>query len=429
MTQLEAARKGIVTPEMKVVLETEPLTEKELLDGIVAGFIVIPKNIHHSFSQIKAIGKGCKTKVNANIGTSPHCTNGQYEMKKLKAAVEAGADAMMDLSTGGNLRKIRQVLVKNCDVPIGTVPIYQLAVELTEKGLDIPDITIEALLEVIEQNGKDGVDFITVHCGLIKNIVDKIDQGYYPRLMPSVSRGGAMLMRWMRTHQKENPLYEFYDEILKIAKKYDMTLSLGDALRPGCQLDATDSAQIAELTVLGELQLRAMKEGVQVMIEGPGHIPLSHIKANVVLEKQLCHGAPFYVLGPLVTDVTPGYDHITSAIGGALAAAAGVDFLCYVTPAEHLRLPDVDDVKEGVIASRIAAHIGDMEKGLPGAVEWDHKMSRARKALDWEQMLDLAIDPEKARKYRKLKTYEIEECTMCGGLCSVKQSSFKGEQS
>ncbi len=427
MTQLEAARKGIITPEMKKVLQNECLSERELLNGIISGKIVVPKNINHEFSDIKAIGEKCFTKINTNLGTSELCDNEKYELKKLEVAIKYGTDAVMDLSTGGDLKSMRLKIIENSPVPVGTVPIYQVAVKLIKKGKDITDMTPEMLFEVIEENGKDGVDFITVHCGITKDTVEKIDKGYYSRLMPSVSRGGALLMKWIRYHKKENPLYEYYDELLKIAKKYDMTLSLGDGLRPGCIADATDRAQISELVILGELHFRAVQNGVQAMIEGPGHVPLSEVKANVLLEKKLCNGAPFYVLGPVVTDIAPGYDHITAAIGGAIAGSAGADFLCYVTPAEHLRLPDLDDVKEGVIASKIAAHVADLEKGLKVAWQWDYEMAKAREKLDWDKMFELAIDPDKAKRYRNLNGINTDACSMCGKLCSVKQSA-RGEK-
>ncbi len=421
MTQLEAALQGAVTNEMKAILDHEPLSEKELLKGIIEGRIVIPCNKNHDLQHLRAIGEGCYTKINTNIGTSASCQDQGMEREKLKVALECGTDAVMDLSTGGNISSMRSFLRGNCPVPFGTVPVYQVAVNLLQQNKKIEEMTAREMIEVIVQNANDGVDFITIHSGLTLEIARRIESGTYNRLMPSVSRGGALLLRWMRANNKENPFYEHYDEILDICREFDVTISLGDGLRPGCLKDATDNAQIAELNVLGELHMRALKSGVQSMVEGPGHVPLSEIKANVQLEKKLCHGAPFYVLGPIVTDIAPGYDHITAAIGGAVAGAAGADFLCYVTPAEHLRIPDIDDVRNGVIASRIAAHVADLEKKIGNAQEWDDKMAQARKDLDWETMFKLSVDPVKARTYRALDASDIKECTMCEALCSVKQ--------
>lgn len=423
MTQLEFARQKILTEEMKAVLKQEPLAEQELMQGIAGGKIVIPCNKHHHLQQIKAIGEGCYTKINTNIGSSAACNNPELEIQKLKISLEYGTDTIMDLSTGGDIRAMRRLLLENTPVPFGTVPVYEIAVHLLRENKQFEEMKPEDMIRVVEDNARDGVDFITIHSGLTLDTSRRIESGVYERLMPSVSRGGALLLRWMRKHGKENPFYEYYDQILDICRKYDVTLSLGDGLRPGCLQDATDNAQIAELNILGELHKRAMKADVQSMVEGPGHLPLSEVKTNVQLQKKLCSGAPFYVLGPIVTDIAPGYDHITAAIGGATAGAAGADFLCYVTPAEHLRIPDLDDVREGVIASKIAAHIADMEKKTGKSREWDDNMALARKNLDWEKMFALAIDPEKARRYRDLDKNRLKECTMCESLCSVKQFS------
>jgi phosphomethylpyrimidine synthase len=368
-----------------------------------------------------AIGKGLKTKVNANVGTSKDHTNVEEELEKVRVAIKAGADTIMDLSTGPAIDETRKRVMKVSTVPVGTVPIYQAAIEMPEKRKrSMVEMTADDLFEVIERHGEDGVDFITVHCGVTRDSVGKIKRE--GRLLGVVSRGGAILVEWMEYNKKENPLYEHYDRLLEIAKAYDLTLSLGDGLRPGCLADATDRGQIQELILLGELTERAWTKGVQVMIEGPGHVPLDQIEANVLLQKRLCHGAPFYVLGPLVTDIAPGYDHITGAIGGAIAARAGADFLCYVTPSEHLRLPTVDDVREGVIASRIAGHAADIARGLKGAMDLDCRMAKARKALDWKAQIDLSIDPERARKLRESRMpKESDVCTMCGELCAIKK--------
>jgi len=423
MTQLESARHGMLTTQMKKVLEQEPLTGEELLSGLKEGTIVLPWNNLRDLSTPKAIGAGCYTKINANIGTSPACNDIDLEREKLRVSLKYGADTLMDLSSGGNIKEIRSLLLEHSPVPFGTVPIYEVAVRRLREEKDIHDMTEKDILEVIEDNARDGVDFITVHCGVTLAIAERLETGVYKRLMPSVSRGGALLLRWMREHKRENPFYEYYDEILAICKEYDVTLSLGDGLRPGCLKDATDQAQIEELNTLGELHQRALERDVQSMVEGPGHVPLSEVKMNVRLQKKLCGGAPFYVLGPIVTDIAPGYDHITAAIGGALAGAAGADFLCYVTPAEHLCLPSLEDVKEGVIASKIAAHVADLEKGIGDSRKWDEEMAVARKKLDWEGMFQLALDSDKARKYRALDTNTMKECTMCEALCSVKQTN------
>ena len=418
MTQMKAAKSGQMTPEMKAIAEQERIQPEILQDRVARGEVVIPKNRTHDISPI-GIGKGLRTKVNANIGTSSDSTDVDFEIEKAKIAVRSGADAVMDLSTGGDLVQIRQKIMKAVNVVIGTVPIYQAAVASVESKDAIIHMTVEDIFSVLERQAEEGVDFFTVHCGVTLNTLERLKkQG---RLTDIVSRGGSFLTTWMIANEKENPLYEYYDRLLDIAAEYDVTLSLGDGLRPGSLQDATDRAQIQELITLGELTQQAWERDVQVMIEGPGHVPLHEIRTNIQLEKKLCCNAPFYVLGPIVTDIAPGYDHITSAIGGAIAGEAGADFLCYVTPGEHLRLPDVEDVRQGVIATRIAAHAADISKGLPGAMEWDAAMSAARKKLDWEEQIRLAIDPDHARKLRnQVKPHVDEVCSMCGEYCAIK---------
>ncbi len=421
MTQLEAARAGIITEEMKAVAKEEGIGVEELKELIAKGEVIIPKNKNRKhMSKILGIGKGLRTKVNANIGTSSDYVNYPEEIEKLKAAVEAGADAVMDLSTGGDLDYMRRKVLEECPVMVGTVPIYQAAIEQRTKGKPVINMEKEHIFDVIRKHAEDGVDFITVHCGVTLESISRMEKE--GRVLGVVSRGGAILTAWMKYNKKENPLYEYYDELLDIAKEYDMVLSLGDGLRPGCIADATDRAQIQELLTIGELVQRAWEKGVQVMVEGPGHVPLHQIAANMILQKRVCHGAPFYVLGPVVTDVAPGYDHLVSAIGGAIAAWHGADFLCYVTPSEHLRLPTVEDVREGVIAARIAAHAADIAKGIKKAAEWDLEMSKARWNLDWEKQLELALDPVKARAMRQQRPPKSEEevCTMCGEYCAIK---------
>ncbi|MEK6531226.1 MAG: phosphomethylpyrimidine synthase ThiC [Deltaproteobacteria bacterium] len=420
MTRIEAARNGVITDEMRDVAAREHVSPEHVRGSIEAGSIVITRNLKRQILPM-GVGAGLRTKVNANIGSSEDFAALDGELKKLKAAIGAGADAVMDLSTGGDIDAIRSEVLKASDVPVGTVPIYQAALEARKSGRTFLDLTADDMFDAIEAHASDGVDFITVHCGVTRESVERIDrQG---RIMGIVSRGGALTAEWIKKNRRENPLYGDFKRLLKIAKKYDMVLSLGDGLRPGCLADATDRGQIEELIILGELQRAAVKEGVQVMIEGPGHMPIDQIKANILLQKKLCNGAPFYVLGPLVTDIAPGYDHITSAIGGAVAAGAGADFLCYVTPSEHLRLPDIDDVKEGVIACRIAAHAGDIAKGVSGALDADIALSRARKALNWDEQIRLSIDPEKAERLRKAAPpKDTDVCTMCGSLCAIKIS-------
>jgi len=415
MTQMEMAKNKKVSKEMEIVSEKENIEINDLIKKIADGKVVIPASTLHKNLKPIGIGEGLSVKVNANIGSSPDKADLDYELEKLRVCIEAKADTVMDLSTGGDIDKIRREIIKNSFIPVGTVPVYQAACTVD----DVIELDENDFIKGIKKHIEDGVDFITIHAGLLRRSIPFIKK----RLMGVVSRGGALLLRWMIYHKKENPIYENFDEILKIAKKYDVTLSLGDGLRPGCLKDATDKAQISELKVVGELTKRAWEEDVQVIIEGPGHIPLNQIEKNVKLEKKICHGAPFYVLGPLVTDVAPGYDHITSAIGGCLAAYFGADFLCYVTPAEHLGLPNIEEVKEGVIASKIAAHAADVARGLKDAITWDNNMSKARADLDWKKMIELSINPGLAKEIReRCKDADEQVCSMCGRFCSVKMS-------
>jgi len=413
MTQLEKARNKEITKEMKIVSEKEIIDIERLMGLIANGNVVIPcSNLHKNIDPI-GIGKDLKIKVNANIGSSPDKAEVAHELEKLRVCIEVKADAVMDLSTGGDIDEIRRAIIENSHLPVGTVPVYQAACNVE----NVVELDESDFINGIKKHILDGVDFITIHAGLTRRSIPFIKQ----RLMGSVSRGGALTLKWMMHHNKENPLYENFDKILEMAKKYDVTLSLGDGLRPGCLKDATDKAQISELEVLGELTKRAWEQDVQVMIEGPGHIPLHEIKENVELEKRICNGAPFYVLGPIVTDIAPGYDHITSAIGGCVAGFYGADFLCYVTPAEHLGLPDIEDVREGVISSRIAAHAADIARGINRAIDWDNKMSEARSKLDWKKMIELSINPQLAEDIRQRCTDADEDvCSMCGKFCSVK---------
>ncbi len=405
--------------ELKRIAQIEGVDVDLLKENIRLGKTVVPNNTKRKIAKPCAIGAGLRTKVNANIGTSLDKPSLTEELKKLEVSIKAGADAVMDLSTGGDLKKIRKAVVKNSCIPVGTVPIYEAAVKTSQRNKAIKDIDPKLFLDVLEEQAEDGVDFFTIHAGVTREAVERLkNQG---RLLNIVSRGGAILTEWMLANNEENPYYENFSEVLKISKKYNITLSLGDGLRPGAIQDGTDRAQIQELIILGELAKKSREANVQVMIEGPGHIPLDQIEMNVKLEKSLCDGAPFYVLGPLVTDVAPGYDHITSAIGGAIAASYGADFLCYVTPSEHLRLPTVEDVEMGVIASRIAAHAADIVKGVPKAAEWDRKMSAARKKRDWNRQFDLALDPKRPRLLRKISKPDSEDvCTMCSKYCSIK---------
>jgi phosphomethylpyrimidine synthase len=419
MTQLEKARQGIISEEMKACAEAEGIAGEFIRQGMVDGTIVICRNVNHTTIKPLAIGLGLRTKVNANIGTSKDNNDMAIELEKLKVASAAGADAVMDLSTGGDLAQIRKAVMEKSAVAIGTVPIYQAAVKVLGEKKAISAMSPEDIFSVIEENGRDGVDFITVHCGVNRQSVAAVEaQG---RVLGIVSRGGSMTANWMHCNNRENPLYEEYDRLLAIAHRYDMVLSLGDGLRPGAIDDATDRGQLLELIILGQLASRARAAGVQVMIEGPGHVPITEVEANIKLQKKICQGAPFYVLGPLPTDIAPGYDHITSAIGGAIAGAAGADFLCYVTPAEHLRLPTLADVRDGVITARIAAHIADIAKGVKGARERDRKMSECRKTFDWQGQVDLSIDPERTvALLEKSKSAQDEGCTMCGEFCAIK---------
>lgn len=415
-TQMDAARKGIITEEMKKVADKEGRDVEEICSLMAVGKVIIPANRNHESLEPEGIGEGLRTKINVNLGISKDCCNIDLEMEKAKKAIELKAEAIMDLSSFGKTSEFRRELIRISPAMIGTVPIYD-AIGYYDK--ELKDITADEFLEVVERHAKDGVDFMTIHAGVNRQTAERFKRN--GRLTNIVSRGGSLIFAWMELTGNENPFYEHFDRILEIFEKYDVTISLGDAMRPGSINDSTDASQIEELIVLGELTKRAWDKNVQVMIEGPGHMAINEIAANMILQKRLCYGAPFYVLGPLVTDVAPGYDHITSAIGGAVAAANGADFLCYVTPAEHLRLPDLDDMKEGIIASRIAAHAADIAKGIKGAREWDYQMSKARRKLDWNRMFELSIDGEKARKYREESIPEYEDsCTMCGKMCAVR---------
>ena len=418
MTQLESARNNEITQAMRQVAKHENISAEEVRAKVAAGVVVIPINSGREF-EARGIGEGLKTKVNANIGTSPSHFDLKEEIDKLDAAVAAGADAVMDLSTGGDLNLILETVLKHSPVMIGTVPIYKVISRLLERKKAALDMTADDLFDEIERQAVAGVDFITVHCGVTRESL-KLLHGC-DRIMGIVSRGGSFMAEWITVHKEENPLLVQYDRLLEISRQYDVTLSLGDGLRPGAINDAEDRAQVFELITLGELARRSREAGVQVMIEGPGHVPLSHIVRDVKAQKRICDNAPYYVLGPLPTDIAPGYDHMVGAIGGALAAANGVDFLCYVTPAEHLHLPSIQDVHDGVMASRIAAHIGDLEKGVPGAKEWDRTMSEARRRFDWDTMYAQAIDPNLAKKRRmQSEDHGRDVCTMCGDLCAIK---------
>lgn len=415
-TQMDAARKGIITKEMELVAEKEQFNREELRELVAQGRVAIPANKNHRCLKPNGIGSMLKTKINVNLGTSRDCKDLDMELKKVNDAVAMGAESIMDLSSWGDTQTFRRKLTAECPAIIGTVPIYD-AVVYYHKPLK--EITSEEWIRIVEMHAEDGVDFMTIHVGINRQTADRFKKA--KRLTNIVSRGGSIIFAWMEMTGQENPFYEHFDRILEICREHDVTLSLGDACRPGCIEDATDISQIEELVTLGELTRRAWERDVQVIIEGPGHMPLNQIEANMKIQQTICKGAPFYVLGPLVTDVAPGYDHITAAIGGAIAAANGASFLCYVTPAEHLRLPDLEDVKEGIIASKIAAHAADLAKGIRGAAQWDHDMSTARKKLDWEEMFRLSIDPEKARCYRESAKPEKEDtCSMCGNFCAVK---------
>lgn len=415
-TQMDAAKRGIITEEMKAVAAEEQISTEALRDLVAKGQVVIPANKNHKCLKPHGIGRALKTKINVNLGTSKDCLDLDLEMSKVMEAVKMGAEAIMDLSSFGDTQVFRRKLTAECPAVLGTVPIYD-AVVYYNKALKA--ITSRQWIDIVKMHAEDGVDFMTIHCGINKAAAERFKKA--KRHTNIVSRGGSIIFAWMELTGNENPFYEYYDEILDICQQYDVTLSLGDACRPGSIADAGDIPQIEELVTLGELTMRAWEKNVQIMIEGPGHMPLNQIRANMEIEQTICKGAPFYVLGPLVTDVAPGYDHITAAIGGAIAATYGASFLCYVTPAEHLRLPNLEDVKEGIIASKIAAHAADVAKGLPGASDWDYEMSEARRNLDWDRQFKLAIDEEKARRYRAESTPEREDtCTMCGKMCAVR---------
>lgn len=418
MTRIEAARKGIVTDEFRSIASDESVPAETLVSDIAAGRTVIPVSSIHNIRPV-GVGKGLKVKINANIGTSKDKASIDEEVGKLDAIVRYGADAVMDLSTGGPIKDIRRLLTNRSPIPVGTVPIYEAVVAAVEKHGNISRMTVDELFQVIEAHAAEGVDFVTVHSGLTRRAIERLrNEG---RLLDIVSRGGSFLLEWMVYNDRENPLYEHYDRLLDIAKKYDMTLSLGDGLRPGCLADATDRSQIEELLTIGELHDIALKKGVQTIIEGPGHVPLNQVELNIKIQKEICNGAPFYVLGPLVTDSGMGYDHITAAIGGAIAGAAGADFLCYVTPAEHIRLPNLDNVIEGVVALKIAAHAADIAKGRPDAIERDRKMAECRKRLDWNGQIALSFNPDRVREWRaEVPPTEQEVCSMCGEFCAIR---------
>ena len=415
-TQMDAAKKGIVTPQMQAVASKEKMDPQRLRELVAKGQVVIPANKNHTRLDPEGVGTGLRTKINVNLGVSKDCCDLDLELAKAHKAIELKAEAIMDLSCFGKTQTFRKRLIDSSTAMIGTVPMYD-AVGLLDKALK--SITVDEFFKVVETHAEDGVDFMTIHCGMNRATAERIKRN--KRLTNIVSRGGSLLFAWMEMNHQENPFYEYYDRLLDICVEHDVTLSLGDACRPGSINDSTDASQVEELITLGELTKRAWERNVQVMIEGPGHMAINEIAGNMMMQKRLCHGAPFYVLGPLVTDVAPGYDHITSAIGGAIAAANGADFLCYVTPAEHLRLPDMEDMKEGIIAARIAAHAADIAKGLPGARDWDNAMSAARAEVDFPRMIELAMDPEKARRYRESSKPEHEDtCTMCDKMCPLK---------
>lgn len=419
-TQMDAAKQGIVTPQMETVAKKEGMDVQKLLSLVASGQVAIPANKNHTSLSAEGIGTGLKTKINVNLGISGDCKNYDVEMEKVDLALKFGAEAIMDLSNYGKTNTFRRQLIAKSPAMIGTVPMYD-AIGYLEK--DLLEITAQDFLRVVRAHAEEGVDFMTIHAGINRRAVETFRRE--GRKMNIVSRGGSLLFAWMEMTGNENPFFEYYDDVLDILREFDVTISLGDALRPGCIADSTDAGQIAELIELGNLTKRAWEKDVQVMVEGPGHMAMNEIAANMTLQKRLCHGAPFYVLGPLVTDIAPGYDHITSAIGGAIAAASGADFLCYVTPAEHLRLPDVNDVKEGIIASKIAAHAADIAKGVPSARDIDDKMSQARHKVDWDEMFRYAIDPDKARAYyESTPPSERHTCSMCGKMCAVRTTNL-----
>lgn len=415
-TQMEAAKKGIVTEEIKKVAAKEQMTVEELMPLVAGGKVAICANKHHKCLEPQGVGSMLRTKINVNLGISRDCKDYNIEMEKVMAAVNMGADAIMDLSSHGDTTEFRRKLTAECPVMIGTVPVYDSVIHYQR---DLDSLTAEDFIEVVRRHAEDGVDFVTLHCGITRKTIEQIKQ--HKRKMNIVSRGGSLVFAWMTMTGNENPFYEYYDEILEICREHDVTVSLGDACRPGCLADASDVCQIEELVRLGELTKRAWDKDVQVMVEGPGHMPMDQIAANMKLQQTICQGAPFYVLGPLVTDIAPGYDHITSAIGGSIAAANGAAFLCYVTPAEHLALPNVEDVKQGIIASRIAAHAADIAKGVRGAMDIDNRMADARRALDWEAQWACALDPATAKAIREDRKPEHDDtCSMCGKFCAVR---------
>ena len=417
-TQMDAARKGIVTKEIETVAKKEKMEVSKLMQLVAEGKVAIPANKNHKCLNPEGVGSALRTKINVNLGVSRDCKDYNVEMQKVLKAVDMGAEAIMDLSSHGNTQPFRQKLTQECPAMIGTVPVYDSVIHYQR---DLATLTAKDFIDVVRLHAEDGVDFVTLHCGITRKTIDQIRT--HKRKMNIVSRGGSLVFAWMSMTGNENPFYEYYDEILDICEKYDVTVSLGDACRPGCLADATDVCQIEELVRLGELTKRAWEHNVQVMVEGPGHVPMDQIAANMKVQQTICMGAPFYVLGPLVTDIAPGYDHITSAIGGAIAAMTGASFLCYVTPAEHLALPNVDDVKQGIIASKIAAHAADIAKGIPGARDIDDKMADARRKLDWEKQFECAIDPKTARAIRDSRAPEQDHsdtCSMCGKFCAVR---------
>lgn len=419
-TQMEAAKKGIITPEMQTVAAKEYMEPEKLRELVAKGWVAIPANVNHTSLSAEGVGSGLKTKINVNLGISGDCKDYTMEMQKVDMAIKFGAEAIMDLSNYGKTNTFRKQLIERSPAMIGTVPMYD-AIGYLDK--DLLEISAEDFLEVVRAHAEEGVDFMTIHAGINRRAIEAFRRD--PRKMNIVSRGGSLLFAWMMMTGNENPFYEHYDEVLDILREYDVTISLGDALRPGCIDDATDAGQISELIELGALTERAWAKDVQVMVEGPGHMAMNEIEANMKLEKRICHNAPFYVLGPLVTDIFPGYDHITSAIGGAIAAASGADFLCYVTPAEHLRLPDLNDVKEGIIASKIAAHAADIAKGIPHARDKDNEMAAARHKLDWEEMFKVAADPDKAHAYfESVPPADRHSCSMCGKMCAVRTTNM-----
>lgn len=427
-TQMDAARKGIITPQMQIVAKKEKMREEELRELVAQGKVAIPANVGHTSLDPEGVGSMLRTKINVNLGVSRDCKDYDVEMEKVLSAVDLGAEAIMDLSSYGNTQPFRQKLTSECPAMIGTVPVYDSVIHYQR---DLGTLTAQDFIDVVELHAKDGVDFVTLHCGITRKTIDQIKR--HKRKMNIVSRGGSLVFAWMSMTGQENPFYEYYDQILDICEKYDVTISLGDACRPGCLADASDVCQIEELVRLGELTKRAWDHNVQVMVEGPGHVPLDQVAANMKIQQQICMGAPFYVLGPLVTDIAPGYDHITAAIGGAVAAMSGAAFLCYVTPAEHLALPNVEDTKQGIIASKIAAHAADIAKGIPGARDIDDKMADARRVLDWDAQFAFALDPKTAKAIRDSRLPEDDHsdtCSMCGKFCAVRSmnKALAGEE-